>query len=83
MFIAKRDLNGYTELKALLNDIEWPMIKMGAVSRKYNWVKVFAQLNKVYGVSYILKNFVYLDAKNTSIYSLYVSMFYSKYMNEL
>lgn len=40
----------------------------------YDWTKVFSRLNRDIGFSAILSNYVYLDAKNTKEYSIYVSL---------
>jgi hypothetical protein len=48
------------------------MIKANTLSEDYNWTEKFAQLNREFDFNFILENYVYLDEKNTSIYSLYV-----------
>jgi hypothetical protein len=50
------------------------MISNGQLGRFKDWAEVYAMLNKLFGFHFILSNYVYLDAKNTSIYSLYVSL---------
>lgn len=72
MNLAKREIDGFDELKSRLNQIGWPMINNGQLGRIQDWTEVYAMLNKLFGFNFILSNYVYLDAKNTSIYSLYV-----------
>jgi hypothetical protein len=54
------------------------MIKSNTISAGYNWIEKFAQLNREFEFSFILKNYVKFDAKNTSNYSLYVSKIQEK-----
>ena len=74
IFPAKREIDGFDELKSRLDIIGWPMINSGELGRILDWVEVYAMLNKLFGFNFILSNYVYLDAKDTSIYSLYVSL---------
>lgn len=61
------------DLKQLVTEIQWPMINQGQLISTYDWTKVFARLNREHGFSFILSNYVYLDAKDTNQYSIYVS----------
>ncbi|CAG2104715.1 unnamed protein product [Medioppia subpectinata] len=65
----KRD-TGFQELKELVK--EWPMINTNTENPNFLWHKSVAKLNREHGFSFILSNYVYLDAKKTSIYSIYV-----------
>ncbi|CAG2167424.1 unnamed protein product, partial [Oppiella nova] len=64
--LDKRDLD---ELKALVND--WPLIDNNPAIPNFLWWQEVARLNREHGFSFILSNYVYLDAKNTAIYSIY------------
>jgi hypothetical protein len=51
------------------------MIHNGTLGQNIQeWSDVYVMLNRLFGFNFILSNYVYLDAKNTSIYSLYVSL---------
>ena len=73
---AKRDSDGHRELTQLLEEVEWPMLNQGNMINEanYDWTKVFSRLNREISFSAILNNYVYLDAKNTKEYSIYVSV---------
>ncbi|CAG2166895.1 unnamed protein product [Oppiella nova] len=66
---GKRE-TGLRVLKDLVND--WPMINNNQEIPNFLWWKEVARLNKGHGFSFILDNYVGLDDKNTSIYSIYV-----------
>lgn len=61
-------------MRQILDEISFPMIDNNwNQESSYQWNQVYAKLNREYGTNYILSNYVYLDAKNTTIYSIYVS----------
>jgi len=73
MDLEKRENESYDELKFIINEIKWPMIDKSFNGQTYSWSDVYSKLNREYGFNFILTNLVNLDAKNTKIYSIYVS----------